>query len=129
MPILGMYTKNEVAEIEREAIADSERVTNVQNQREINKLKDAHEEKIREIEERYGKVYGDMLLEQIGIEKKLELKEAEANVLRTVLVLETDKKIKRLEHIQKRTRKPRTKKKIENIIIDHEMRKIAYKPK
>lgn len=129
MPILGMYTKNEVAEIKRIAIADTERVTNVQNQREINKLKDEHENKIIEIETRYGKAYGDMLLDQIGIEKKLELKESEVHVLRTVLELEADKKIKRLEVIAQRTRKARIKKKIENRIIDYEMRKIAYRPK
>lgn len=129
MPVLGMYTKNEVAEIKRIAITDTERVTNVKKQKEINKLKDKHEEEIRKIEERYGQVYGDMILEGEGLKQKLKLKEAEANVLRTVLVLETDKKIKRLEIIAQRTRKARTKKKIENRIIDYEMRKVAYEAK
>lgn len=129
MAFLGIYTKNKVDEIKRMAIIDTERVTKVQNQKEINKLKDKHEEEIRKIEERYGQVYGDMILEGEGLKQKLKLKEAEANVLRTVLVLETDKKIKRLEIIAQRTRKARTKKKIENRIIDYEMRKVAYEAK
>lgn len=129
MAFLGMYTRNEVDEIKRMAIVDTERVTKVQNQKEINKLKDEHEEKIRQVEERYGKAYGDMILEGEGLKLKLKLKEAEVFTLRTVLVLETDKEVKRLEIMAKRTRKARTKKKIENRIIDYKMRKIAYEAK
>jgi hypothetical protein len=124
-----MYTAKEVADIKRIAIEDAERTTKVQMQKEINKLKDENTEKIVAVEERYGKAYGDLILEQIDIEKKLECKQTEVYVLRTILALETDKKIKRLELIAQRSKKARVIKKCENRIIDYEMRKIAYETK
>ncbi len=129
MPILGMHTAKEVADIKRIAIEDAERTTKVKMQKEINKLKDENTEKIVAVEERYGKAYGDLILEQIDIEKKLECKQTEVYVLRTILALETDKKIKRLEVIAQRTKKARVRKKCENRIIDYKMRKIAYETK
>lgn len=129
MPILGIYTAKEVADIKRFATIDTERETKVKMQKEINKLKDENTEKIVAVEERYGKAYGDLILDQIDIEKKLECKQTEVYVLRTILALETDKKIKRLEVIAQRTRKARVRKKCENRIIGYEMRKIAYETK
>jgi formylmethanofuran dehydrogenase subunit E len=129
MPILGMYTSAEVANIKRIAIEDAERTIRVQMQKEINKLKDENTEKIVAVEERYGKAYGDLILDQIDIEKKLECKQTEVYVLRTILALETDKKIRRLEVIGQRTKKARVRKKCENRIIGYKMRKIAYEAK
>lgn len=133
MPVLGVYSRKEVIELESAAkmrgYKSGYREATVEKQREINTLIDENETKLKEVEDRYGKVYGEMLLEQLDIEKKLEYKQVEVDVLRTVLVCETDKEVKRLEYMAKKTKKPRIKKKIENRIIDYKMRKIAYEAK
>ncbi len=133
MSFLGFYTKKEIQEIETNATkngyADGVARTQVVMKKEINKLKDEHLKKIDKIQKEYGSLIGNILADQTEVERKLECKESEIYVLRTVLALETDKEVKRLECIAKRTKKPRIAKKCENRIINYKMKKLAYEPK
>lgn len=133
MSFLGLYTKREIKEIQNEAkklgYEDAEiKIKNLMK-KEISKLKDEHLKKIEKINKDYGTLIGNTLADNTELENKLECKESEVHVLRTVLSLESDKEVKRLETIAKRTKKPRVARKCENRIINYKMRKLAYEPK
>lgn len=121
MSILGLYTQKEVEEIIKEqkdlGYSQGSRETRVEIQREMNK-------KIEEIIKSDGNIITDLLSDVTELEIKLEKKVAEIAELRKFSVPETDKKIKRLEIIKKRTRKQRVKKKCENEILRYIERKM-----
>ena len=108
--------------------------------KQVEAIKSDYEKEIKEIIELDSKIIDSQCLELRNLRKKtvelnenllkavtdLKEKENEINVLRFMLTVETDKKIKRLETIASKTKKFRIKKKCESRIIDYEMRKLAY---
>lgn len=126
---MGFYTHKEVEAIKRAVITDTKRQMKVEFNREKNKLMDDYDNKINCAKDSVVKANKIMkgLNESISIAyKQLKDKDSQIYVLSTLLSIECDKEIKRLETIAKRTKKAKIKKKCENRIIDYRMRKLAY---
>ena len=67
-----------------------------------------------------------LLIDNCCLNNELEDKNREIVVVRTLITLEADNKIKRYENIKSRTKKTRIKEKCERKIEDYMMRKLAY---
>ena len=67
-----------------------------------------------------------LLIDNCCLNNELEDKNREIVVVRTLITLEADNKIKRYENIKSRTKKTRIKEKCERKIEDYMMRKWAY---
>lgn len=68
-----------------------------------------------------------LLIDNCCLNNEIEDKNREIVVVRTLITLEADNKIKRYENIKSRTKKIRIKEKCERKIEDYMMRKLAYK--
>lgn len=68
-----------------------------------------------------------LIIDNLCLSNEIEDKNREIVVIRTLLTLEADNKIKRYENIKSRTKKTRIKEKCERKIEDYMMRKLAYK--
>lgn len=120
MAVLGLYTSKEV-----EQIKASERNAGYQ-EAEVK-----YEKEIKEIMDFDAKIITNKFRENLDLRKdvsrlsaELNKKSSKINALSAISTLEEDKKIKRLEKIAERTKKPRIKKKLDNVIAKYEVRKI-----
>lgn len=113
MSILGIYTKKEVGElIAREKRETSIEVTRLSTKK-IDKLRQEHREEKR------------LLKEAVKLYKvELEMKDDAVNKLVNEVNNLHNKEVYRLEQIQKRTKSIKTKKKIENRILDYKAKLI-----
>lgn len=112
--ILGLHTKKEMETERALAKEDALRCAKVEFQNEKNKLEQKHEIEINNLKIQLAESNADLIEEQ-----------TKNDFLRFYIACETDKEVDRLEHIKKRTKKQRKKKKIENRIIDYKMRKLS----